>query len=253
MKRKILTTILIFLNLNYRVFAAEIIINEILPNPEGKDSGAEWLELKNIGTGAVELRDWTIVQNNKTTLIQEQKFAPGEITIIKLKNLINKPNLVRLLDPSNKIADEIQYNDAPEGKSFARVTIDGKAIFQWAKPSPRSQNPQFKIITAQPYDKAKSDYFKIKSNNEIKKIYYSTIPSGLINLLSQTPEIELTVGEKGQNYQLIKIRLPPADPPQKKQSNETALLLAAISLALLGLLLLLRNCLRNKSGNLRPG
>ncbi len=39
---------------------ADVVINEVLPNPAGADSGFEWIEIVNNGAAAVDLTDWVI-------------------------------------------------------------------------------------------------------------------------------------------------------------------------------------------------
>ena len=57
---------------------AGVVINECLPNPDGADGGAEWVELLNIGTEAVDLTDWSI-ERAKTTWSVRYTFTAGTI------------------------------------------------------------------------------------------------------------------------------------------------------------------------------
>jgi len=54
-------------------------INEIFPNPDGSDSGSEWIELYNTGTEAVRLDNWSI--ETASSSYSTRFIFPAEITI----------------------------------------------------------------------------------------------------------------------------------------------------------------------------
>ena len=65
----------------------QIKINEILPNPEGTDSGQEWVELYNAGTEPVRMDGWTIETassswSSKATIPAGTALEPGEFYLI---------------------------------------------------------------------------------------------------------------------------------------------------------------------------
>jgi hypothetical protein len=66
------------------VYSPDIIINEILPNPEGSDTKDEWVELKNKGDSLVDLEGWKVSDaSSKIYPIESDDFSstrikPGE-------------------------------------------------------------------------------------------------------------------------------------------------------------------------------
>jgi uncharacterized protein YdeI (BOF family) len=55
-----LVTGVIFLLLLAQKVAAQVIISEVLPNPDASFAKSEWVELYNMGTNAVDLGNWTL-------------------------------------------------------------------------------------------------------------------------------------------------------------------------------------------------
>ena len=51
-----------------------VVINEVLPNPSGSDD-AEWIELKNIGEGEVNLEGWRVADLSKEYVISGDDFG----------------------------------------------------------------------------------------------------------------------------------------------------------------------------------
>ena len=106
-----------------------ILINELLPNPEGSDLETEFIELKNIGSVDVNLVDWKIADTSRsytihtddlpTTIIKAGGFfvLPRSISRLALNNA--SPETIRLSQPDNAILDEVAY-DPPvaEGRSY---------------------------------------------------------------------------------------------------------------------------------------
>ncbi|MFH0819440.1 MAG: lamin tail domain-containing protein [bacterium] len=103
-----------------------LLINEILPDPEGSDEG-EFIEIYNPGNFDINLKDWSIDDEDggsrpykiKTDLI----IKAGLFAVIKKQEsglaLNNDGDQVRLFNPENKLIDEISYEPAPAGASFA--------------------------------------------------------------------------------------------------------------------------------------
>ena len=55
----------------------DLVINEILPNPAGSDD-YEWIELKNIGSGDVDLTGWKISDASKSYIRSEERRVGKE-------------------------------------------------------------------------------------------------------------------------------------------------------------------------------
>ncbi len=112
-----------------------IVINEVFYDPEGSDSGNEWLEIKNVGEEPVELDSWTIqvagsAFSDRATL-PEHLVDPGEIILIGEENVagadITVPTLsmqnggsatdgVRVLDGSRNTIDTLLYDEPNENE-----------------------------------------------------------------------------------------------------------------------------------------
>jgi hypothetical protein len=65
----------------------QVKINEIIPNPDGTDSGQEWIELYNAGTADVRLDAWKIEVassswSTKVTLPYDITISPGQFFLI---------------------------------------------------------------------------------------------------------------------------------------------------------------------------
>ena len=107
-------------------------INEIFPNPDGSDSGYEWIEIINTGNTSVRLDDWEIqtgasTWNSKLFFPPESEIGPGEIWLIgesevpsefrdvtiegtlSLGNASSGYDGVRLIDCPGQIQDSLLY------------------------------------------------------------------------------------------------------------------------------------------------
>jgi PKD repeat protein len=108
--------------------AAHIVINEVEMNPQGEDSGAEWVELYN-GTGAsVNLSGWGI---QRTAYSSEWKdlpaitLAPGEYYVLtfSVRFLANDGRAVRLRNAQGAIVDETPAlaDERDDGYTWQRI------------------------------------------------------------------------------------------------------------------------------------
>ncbi|MEC8380505.1 MAG: lamin tail domain-containing protein [Myxococcota bacterium] len=115
-------------------------INEIYPNPDGSDSGYEWVEIINVGSESVRLDDWELQTgesswNSKLFFPPESEIGPGEIWLIgedevpaefrdvtvegtlSLGNASSGFDGVRLIDCPGQIQDSLLY--AKDGAGVA--------------------------------------------------------------------------------------------------------------------------------------
>ncbi|MBU1992954.1 lamin tail domain-containing protein [Patescibacteria group bacterium] len=109
----------------------EMIINEFMPNPDGTDTGNEWIELKNPNIEDIDLTDWQLDDTDggsKPFLIENKIIAGNGYMVIESGeskiNLNNTEDTVRLFDPNGKLISEIPYESAPSGQSLARNNDD---------------------------------------------------------------------------------------------------------------------------------
>ena len=52
--------LIVFFFISIFIMAQDVVINEVLYDPEGADSGYEWIELFNAGDQSVNLENWKI-------------------------------------------------------------------------------------------------------------------------------------------------------------------------------------------------
>lgn len=121
----------------------KLLINEILPNPEGSDAGQEWVEIINSDTEPINLKGWSI--SNKSEAGKEIDgditLEPGEFFVFDAAllppSLGNSQDTVRLLDDEKRETSSISYTKAPDGKAYAAV----KGSWQWtSSPTPGEAN-----------------------------------------------------------------------------------------------------------------
>ncbi len=113
-----------------------IVINEILPSPDGADETEEWIELKNTNSQEVNIAGWQI--KDTTGTIKTYKFPAGTkingFGFFVLGRPVSKISLnntgdgLILLWPDGQIADQIAYGKALLGQSWNRA----KAGFAWS-------------------------------------------------------------------------------------------------------------------------
>ncbi len=119
-----------------------IYINEWLPNPIGKDTEGEWVEIFNSGGETVNLTGWYLQAKSKTTFSLFGEIEPREFLVFQkpeLKvSLNNTDGRVFLFDNQSRLIDSQEFLGlAPEGKSYGR-TIDGEFFF--LDPTPGVEN-----------------------------------------------------------------------------------------------------------------
>lgn len=99
---------------------SKIIINEILPNPQGRDNEAEYIELKNIGAEKIDLSGWRLVNSGKQSyhLATSTISANGFLILHRRQSKIALKNSggerLDLYDAGNRLADQATYDDVAE-------------------------------------------------------------------------------------------------------------------------------------------
>ncbi|HHD92230.1 MAG TPA: PKD domain-containing protein, partial [Candidatus Portnoybacteria bacterium] len=99
---------------------SKIILTKLMPNPQGADSGREKISIKNIGSEAVNLKNYQIATGSslekviKHKITQDFILQPQKEAIITNEKickfiLTNTSGAVRLLMPDGRIIDEVQY------------------------------------------------------------------------------------------------------------------------------------------------
>ncbi len=126
---------------------SDIIINEFIPNPDGKDSENEWIELYNTSNHSIDLSNWFLDDrdggSNPYLFPDGTIISPNGYLIIKITDsgiaLNNKGDSVRLFNPSISLVEEVVYKEiAKEGWSYNR---DNDGNWYWYfDPSPGEKN-----------------------------------------------------------------------------------------------------------------
>lgn len=119
-----------------------LVINEILPDPEGSDAGKEWIELKNLSDSEINLKGYKLENVNldsgsiRSILIPNDFIIPpnslGAITELSIPglsipsialgsgklNLYNSKAKLVLLSPTSQLLNEFTYLEIRSGKSI---------------------------------------------------------------------------------------------------------------------------------------
>lgn len=120
-----------------KAWGGELLINELLPNPAGSDSGAEWIEVVNVGSTEVALDGWSLgdaVNSARHVFDVGTTLSPGESLVVwdsgshpgdlvastGLLSLNNSGDLITLSDGTGGLISAVSYPTATEGVSFNR-------------------------------------------------------------------------------------------------------------------------------------
>ena len=122
-----------------------IVINEILPSPEGADDLNEWIEIYNKNLFRVDLFNWKIydTQGKMTiykfpagTRIKAEEYLVLKRSVTKI-TLNNDADGLVLLDPNGDIKDDVSYNKAQTKQSYSKIESE----WIWNKiPTPGAEN-----------------------------------------------------------------------------------------------------------------
>lgn len=118
-----------------KVYPIGIIINEILPNPEGADETEEWIELYNQNNFEVDLAGWFIEDTNGSTKTYTlpagaKILANGFLVLSRTETKImlnNDTDGIKLLNPNKEVLDSVSFTSAPLGQSYNKLS-DGWAF-----------------------------------------------------------------------------------------------------------------------------
>ena len=104
----------------------EIIINELLPNPEGADAEGEFIEIFNNGLTTVNLIDWRVDDaeggSKAHTFKEEFLLGPGKYYVLWREEsslALNNTNDAARLFYGEELIDEVEYSGASEGEVYA--------------------------------------------------------------------------------------------------------------------------------------
>ncbi|SMO92938.1 lamin tail domain-containing protein [Gracilimonas mengyeensis] len=201
----------------------DIIINEFMKDPP--DGAAEYIELKNISSRYINLKDWLIGDNNSLTSISttDQPILPdgfvvlssdtsalssffGEVTYIDLSlpALNNTSDQIRLYDSEGVIADSLAYTPDWGGSNVAleRRSASVSATFKenWGEsPAVNFGTPGFE-----------NQVFPDETPPEIIELL---IPDNQRLLLKLSERVDVMSAKNEDNYQLSQQPEPGVNPP----------------------------------------
>jgi hypothetical protein len=132
--------------------------SELLPDPIGKDTGSEFIELVNKSDVDSDLAGWSIRTSSGKIFVMASTTLParGHLQFIYAESklpLVNDGATLTLINAAGEIVDNISYpGPAKEGKSYAR---DASSIWQWtSRLTPGAENefdppepPPFPVVT----------------------------------------------------------------------------------------------------------
>lgn len=124
--------------------AEPVVISEFLANPVGTDRGKEWIELHNLSSKNINLKNWHIKdRSGKIEKIKKDTWIlPKAFLVIKpLKNITinNSGEELTLYNQREEKIFDISYSGkAKEGESFVR---NEKGEWHWTnKPTPAKES-----------------------------------------------------------------------------------------------------------------
>lgn len=132
-------------------YTNQIIINELLPNPEGTDD-TEWIELKNTGTSTINLENFYIQDESGKKYIfslvdfENLNLLPGEFLVLDYGvssiTLNNTTDKLYLFDNQDNKIFEVSYSNPEEGISYAYFS----GAWEWTDILTRGVDNQKQII-----------------------------------------------------------------------------------------------------------
>jgi hypothetical protein len=165
-------------------FSDKIIISEVMPNPQGTDTGNEWLELYNQAPVAVDLKDWIVDDNSIDNSIGTSAYTLPPTTIapttyLKIAIPTGKFSLnnssadsIRLFWPNKVKLIEVAYTPpALENQSWCKI---GEA-YKWCAPTPVMPNQE--LVVAIP-DEEEEEEVKNYSDAHLSLIEIMPDPGG---------------------------------------------------------------------------
>lgn len=153
-------------------YSQKVRINEIMPNPEGKDKGKEWIEFLNLDDKKIDLAGWSIEnQSGGSFEIEKLILEPKEVKSLRLKetsfSIRNSGGWMALKDPGGGRVDKVEYPDSsPVEASWSR---NKSGSWSWSHfTTPDQENklnhpPEFEIKKPAKIYKDIRAYFKTRN------------------------------------------------------------------------------------------
>ena len=170
------------------IYPSGILINEVLPSPEGPDEKEEWAEIFNQNNFEVNLSNWQVTDTegkaNTYTFPEGTKISARGFLVLSRPTtkitLNNDGDGLNLLQPDGKIIDGVAYEKAPRGESYNKT----ESGWVW---SPILTPGSVNIIPSPPSAQLESKE-KPKSEVEPPKIEEPQAEKGLAAIGEQVPD-----------------------------------------------------------------
>ncbi len=111
----------------YLQASSPLIITKFLPNPKGKDSDNEWIEIMNRSDQALTISGWQLDNREGSSKAYSLSGTLRSQQVLRVQSseskitLRNSADQVRLLDSSGQVLDLLEWSSpAPDGKIFQR-------------------------------------------------------------------------------------------------------------------------------------
>ena len=180
---------------------AQIIINEIHPNP---DSGSEWIELLLITEetdGSFSLTNFTIFDSARQIYKFTNEQFINKLLVIEVSGLNNDTDSVILKNELGNILDSFTYNQSEKGLSWSRENISNTFIL--TAPSRNLENLHI-TPTQTPTPTLTLTATITFTPTPTPTLTPTTNPTPINNLVTTTPQKEI---RQLTSYDLSKIKL----------------------------------------------
>ncbi len=146
---------------NYQ-YSNDIMINEVFPNPKGRDNEKEWIELFNKGGKDINLEGWALGDSGKRKYELKSKNlediiieAGGYFVVYRKESRIALNNTggeeVKLYQPlKDEFAHTVRYEKAKEDWSYACIFIDDEERWEWTESITPGKANAIKLINNPP-------------------------------------------------------------------------------------------------------
>ncbi|HYC80017.1 MAG TPA: lamin tail domain-containing protein [Candidatus Binatia bacterium] len=156
-------------------YSDQVIISEILPNPEGSDAGEEWVELHNMSDQVISLDGWLLDDSSSDGSISSSAMTIAEMDIptngylviaipensLALNN--SSKDSIRLFWPSKELVMEEFYpSPAKEGQSWCLIG----EVYKWCTPTPGENNGTEDEDEEVNYDQSKIVFIEVLPDPE---------------------------------------------------------------------------------------
>ena len=121
-------------------YSTDVMLSELLPDPEGSDATDEWVEIYN-GGDAINLYGWLLTDGSSDYDFPDETVSAGsylQLTIGETGvSLNNSGETIQLIDPDGAVVSEVTYSDVATGESYAQLNGN----WQWTTtPTPAASN-----------------------------------------------------------------------------------------------------------------